>query len=429
MNKNNLIRKNASWLIGGSMFNKMVSFFISLLTARYLGPSNYGLISYAAAYTTLFFSLCTLGINSIIVKEFVDNPEKEGEIMGTTLVLQGLSSSLSIIVIFLIVFFLNYGETLTLLVVVLCSLGLFFQMMDSLKYWFQYKLMSKYAAIATTVAYVISSTYKVILLLTEKNVIWFSIATSIDYLCVALVLLFFYKKNNGPKFVFSLLKSKQLLKKSCPFIITGLMISIYGATDKLMLKNLLDEASVGYYGIAISVSTAWVFVLGAIIDSYKPVIADLFNTDRKKYEEKNAQLYSIIFYCSIFVSIFMTILAPIGIRILYGESFLPAVNPTRICTWYVAFSYLGVARDIWIVCEGKQKKLPVIYAMSALTNVLLNAILIPLYQASGAAMASLLTQISTIVIYPLFIKDYQPNVKLILKSLVFSFDCGKKKNE
>lgn len=419
MKSNNLIRKNASWLIGGSMFNKLFSFLISLFTARYLGPSNYGLISYAAAFTTLFFSLCTLGINSVIVKELVDNPENEGEIIGTTLVLQGFSSLLSIGIIFLIVFFLNYGETLTLLVVFLCSLGLFFQMMDSLQYWFQYKLMSKYAAIATTISYIFSSLYKIVLLLTGKSVIWFSIATSIDYFCVAVVLLVFYKRNNGPKFVFSSSRSKQLLKKSCPFIITGLMISIYGATDKLMLKNMLDEASVGYYGIAISISTAWVFVLGAIIDSFKPVISGLFNTDKLLYEKKNIQLYSIVFYCSILVSVFMTFLSPYGIYYLYGESYLPAVNPTIICTWYVAFSYLGVARDIWIVCEGKQKKLPIIYALSALSNVVLNIVLIPKYQASGAAMASLLTQISTIIIYPLCIRDYRPNVRLLFKALLF----------
>lgn len=421
MNKNNMIRRNASWLIGGSMLNKLIAFLISLLTARYLGPSNYGLISYATAFTTLFFSLCTLGINSIIIKEFVDNPDNTGEIMGTTLVLQGISSILSIGVIFLIVFFLNYGESLTLLVVFLCSLGLFFQMMDSLKYWFQYKLMSKYSAIATTIAYIISSIYKMFLLITGKSVIWFSIATSIDYFCVAVVLFVFYKKHNGPKFSFSSLRSTHLLKKSCPFIITGIMISIYSATDKLMLKNMLDESSVGYYGIAISISTVWVFVLSSIIDSFKPVIAELFNSDKTNYEKKNIQLYSIVFYCSIIVSVFMTIFAPFGIRFLYGESFLPAVNPTRICTWYVAFSYLGVARDVWIICEGKQKKLPVIYALSALTNVVLNAVLIPSYQSSGAAMASFLTQFSTIIIYPLCIRDYRPNVVMMFKALLFRF--------
>ena len=86
--------KNAGWIMGGRIVTMICSFIVSLLTARYLGPGNFGLINYGLAYTTFFYSICTLGINSVLVKSFVDEPEKEGEILGTTIVLQGLSSHL-----------------------------------------------------------------------------------------------------------------------------------------------------------------------------------------------------------------------------------------------------------------------------------------------------------------------------------------------
>lgn len=412
------VKRNAGWLIGGNIVNKLVAFIVNIWTARYLGPSNYGLINYAAAYTTLFFSLCTLGINSVIVKELIDHSDDEGTTMGTTLVLQGASSLLSIGMICLIVFFLNSGEKQTLLVTFLCSLGLFFQMMDSLKYWFQSKLESKYAAIATTVAYTISSLYKVVLLITGKSVVWFAIATSVDYLCVAIILYATYRKMNGPRFRFSKEKAKSLFFSSYHFILSGLMISIYGATDKLMLKNMMDESAVGYYGTAVSICNVWVFILAAIIDSYKPVITELHNTNYKEFENKNIQLYSIVFYCSVTVSLLITVFAQFGINLLYGKAYLPAVQPLRIITWYVAFSYLGVARDTWIVCERKQKYLPLIYMGAAVTNVILNTIMIPNWNASGAAFASLVTQISTVFVFPLIIKDFRPNVKLMTRAVM-----------
>ena len=289
------VRQNAVWLIGGSFVNKFIAFIVNIWTARYLGPSNYGLINYAAAYTTLFFSLCTLGINSIIVKEIIDHPDEEGITMGTTLVLQGLSSLLSIGMICLIVFFLDAGEKLTLLVTFLYSLGLFFQMMDSLKYWFQSKLESKYAAITTSVAYIISSLYRIILLITEKSVTWFAFATSIDYFCIAIILYVTYRKMDGPRLRFSKEKAKELFYSSYHFILSGLMISLYGATDKLMLKNMMDETAVGYYGIAVSICNAWVFVLAAIIDSYKPIISELHNTNYNAYEKKMFSFIQLFF--------------------------------------------------------------------------------------------------------------------------------------
>ena len=66
--KKNKILSNMSWIIVGRLFYMILNFFVSLLCARYLGPSNYGLIGYAAAYTTFFASICTLGINSVIIK-------------------------------------------------------------------------------------------------------------------------------------------------------------------------------------------------------------------------------------------------------------------------------------------------------------------------------------------------------------------------
>jgi len=421
------ITRNAGWLIGGNVVYKLIAFVVGIWIARYLGPSNYGLINYASAYLTFFFSLSTLGLNSIIVKEFIDHPEEEGKTLGTTLGLQGVSSLFSSVMIILIVYFIDYGETETLVIAGLSSIGLFFQMMDSLKYWFQSKLMSKYCAIATTLAYIISSLYKVVLLILGVGVRWFALATSIDYLFVALILFYIYKKKGGPRLAFSLAKAKSMLGKSYHYILSGLMVAVYGATDKLMLKQFMNEAEVAYYGTALSICNVWVFVLAAIVDSFNPVILELKNKSQLSYERKNVQLYSIIFYCSMFVGILYTIFAKFGINLLYGNEYMPAVTPLRIITWYVAFSYLGVARSAWIVSENKQRYLIPINAGSAIMNVALNAVLIPNFGAAGAAFASLLTQISTIFVVPLFIREMRPNVRLMLDAVMLK--GIKKRNE
>ena len=53
--KNNKEAKNAGWLIGGRVAQMILSFFVSILTARYLGPGNYGIISYVNAYVAFFY--------------------------------------------------------------------------------------------------------------------------------------------------------------------------------------------------------------------------------------------------------------------------------------------------------------------------------------------------------------------------------------
>ena len=183
--------------------NKLLALLVGILTARYLGPGNYGLIDYATAYVTFFASLCNLGINSVIIKVLADHPQEEGTVIGTTLVLRAVSSFLSAIMMVGIVIVIDRGEPVTIAVVALSSIGLLFQVFDTLKQWFQSRLQSKYAAIATTISYVIMSGYKLVLLMTGKSVEWFALATSVEYLAIAVLLYISYKHQGGPKFSFS----------------------------------------------------------------------------------------------------------------------------------------------------------------------------------------------------------------------------------
>ncbi len=410
--------RNAGWIIGGRLVNKVLVFLVGVLTARYLGPGNYGLIDYAAAYTTFFASLCNLGINSVIIKNFVDHPEEEGCAIGTTLVLRLISSILSALTIIGIVRMVEGNEPTTILVVALSTVGLLFQVFDTFKQWFQSRLQSKYAAIATIVAYLAVSAYKVVLLVAGKSVAWFALGTSVDYIALAAVLLFAYKRCGGPKLSFSWKKAKELLSVSSSYILSGLMISIYASTDKLMLKQMLDETAVGYYGLAVALSTAWGFVLEAMIDSLYPTILKAYDKDKQLFAQRNRQLYALVIYMAAGVSLLICLLAEPIIRILYGEAYLPAVTPLRIVVWYTAFSYLGGARNAWIVCENKQKYLKYIYCGAAVINVVLNFVMIPLWGTAGAALASLTTQISTVVLMPLVIRPLRSNAKLMLEGLL-----------
>ena len=421
--------KNAGWLVGGKIAQMLISLLVSLLTARYLGPSNYGLINYAASFTAFFTSFCTLGINSLLVKEFVDRPEQEGTVIGTTLVLRGISSLLSALTIVAVVCVIDRDEPTTIVVVALQCLGLLFAIFDTFNYWFQRHLKSKFAAIATFAAYVVTAAYRVSMIVTGKNVTWFALAASVDHICLAALLILFYKRSAGQRLSFSWEYGKELLSRSKHYILAGLIVSVYGQTDKLMLKQMIDTVQSGYYATAITINSMGSFFLPAIIDSIYPSIMEAHkNGDEELFRKRNRQLYAIVFYVSIFVAVIFNIFAELIISILYGRAYLPAAMPLRIVSWYTAFSILGGARNAWIVSKDKRKPLNRLYLVAAVLNVVLNALMIPLWGTSGAALASLITQIGTGFVLPLFVKDLRENVKLMLEAICLK-DVLPKKNE
>ena len=289
--------KNAGWIMAGRIAQMVINLIVGLLTARYLGPSNYGLINYAAAYTSFFMAFCTLGINSVLVKEFVDNPDSEGEIIGSSLVLRAISSFLSAGVIICLVSIIDADEPTTIVVTALSCVGLLFNIFETFNYWFQSKLKSKVTAIVSLIAAAVIAIYKVILLVLNKSVEWFAFSTSLDYICIGILLLIFYKRYGGKKLSFSKATSKRILSKSCHFILPSLMVSIYGYTDRFMLKHMLSEAQVGYYSTATAVCSMWCFVLVAIIDSIYPSVMAAHKTDIKRFV-----MYHFLF---LFYSVFL----------------------------------------------------------------------------------------------------------------------------
>ena len=175
MIKANRVVKNASWIVVCRIVQSLLGLVIGSLSARYLGPSNYGLINYAAALVAFVTPIMQLGLNAILVHEIVNKKEAEGEILGTSLCLSFLSGLLCIGGIAAFSNLLNSGETETIIVCVLYSILLIFQALEMMQYWFQAELKSKYMSVTMLIAYALTSLYKIFLLITGKNVYWFAL--------------------------------------------------------------------------------------------------------------------------------------------------------------------------------------------------------------------------------------------------------------
>lgn len=246
----NKIVKNASWIIGVKIFQAILGLIISMLTARYLGPSGFGVISYAASVVAFVVPIMQLGMSNILVKEMVDDPLHEGEILGTALVLNLISSISCVIGVTCFASVANRGEQETIIVCALYSITLVAQASEILIYWFQAKLLSKYTSIISLVAYFIVSLYKVFLLATNKSVFWFAISQSIDFAIIAIALFVTYKKLGGTKLSFSGKRAKLLFSQSRHYIISSMMVTVFAQTDRIMLKLMIDDAATGYYSAA-----------------------------------------------------------------------------------------------------------------------------------------------------------------------------------
>ena len=412
----NSVFKNAAWIIGCKIVQSLISFVIGLLTARYLGPSNYGVISYVASVVAFALPIMQLGLKQTLVKEFIQSPDREGQVLGTALVINMISSIFCMLGSVAFVAIADAGDQITILVCALYSLTLIFQATEMTQYWFQSKLLSKYPSIATLCAYIVVALYKVFLLVTQKSVVWFALSNVLDYFLISVLLMIMYKKVGGQRLQINWQVGREMLSRSKYYIIPSLMVMIFQHTDRIMIKLMIGEAETGFYSAAITCIGISSFVFSAVIDSARPVILETKEKDQAAYEKRLMQLYSIITCMSLAQSIGMTLLAKPLVMVLYGSEYAKTASILAVAVWYVTFSYYGMVRNIWILAESKQKYLTGINVAGAIANIVLNVCLIPIWGAIGAAVASLVTQFFTNVVIGFIFKPIRHNNDLMVKS-------------
>ena len=414
--------KSAGWIIGEQVFQMAVSLVVGVLTARYLGPGNYGALNYTASFVTFALSVATLGMEGVVIKKMIMRPNDEGVYLGSCMLFRLFSSVLSSIAIFIIVAALNPEDHLKWILVFLQSFQLIFRSIQILDSWFQRHLKSRYVSIGKMVACLIVSAYKVFLLVTQKSIIWFAFSNSLTDIVIAVMLYIFYRAEHGQKLKIDKAKGIEVLSESYHFILSGLMAATYSQMDRIMIGSMMSDYDVGLYTTATAICGMWLFVPNAIINSFRPKILELKKEGNEEhYERRLEQLYSFIIWLCIFVSIAVCVLGNLVIRILYGEAYIGAASALRIAIWYETFAMIGTARGIWILCENKNKYVKYYLGIGAVVNLVLNYVMIPIWGINGAAIATLITQIVTSLIAPVMFKETRYHTLIVLRAFVGSW--------
>lgn len=407
--------QNAKWIIICKIIQSLLQLAIGMISARYLGPSNYGLINYAASLVAFAVPIMQLGLRSTLVQEFVSAPDKEGEIIGTTLVMNLIAGSACMVGIICFSLIANRGETETIMVCALYSISLLFQALEMVQYWYQAKLLSKHSSLSMLIAYVFVSAYKIGLLVSGSSVFWFALSYSVEYGVGSILMLFCYPKLGGKRLRFSITMAKRLVSKSKYYILANMMVIVFQSTDHVMLKLMISDTENGYYTAAVTCASVTAFVYNAILDSGRPAVLQSKTDSKDVYEMNISKLYSVFVYLTLAQAICFGLAATLIVTLLYGNSYLPAVPVLRIIVWQQTFAYMGSVRNIWILGEENHSILWKINLCGVAANVFLNALLIPSWGACGAALASVLTQFITNFVVGFFMKSICRNNYLLLR--------------
>lgn len=413
---------NSLWQITEKILTMLISVIVISLVARYLGTEKFGLANYIISVVMLFTTFSTLGMEKITINDIVDNKFSKENILGTSFVIRIIGGFVLIIASQITIYILTNGDKLSQILGIIMGACMLFKAFEVIEYYLQAQMNFKIVSIIRFITTIITSLSKLVVIFLDLGIVGFISTYLIDAIVAGLLLYIYYKKKNHSKLLFNIKYARTLLSKCWYIAISGLMITIYMRIDQVMLGSMLSSKTEnGIYSAAIRIAEMWYFVPMAIIASFQPIIMKKRNEELvKEYKEYTQKLYDIVSIIGIMCGLIISLFGWIAVNILYGKEYSGASSILSISVWAGLFATLGSARSVWLVAENKQKYTLIYTTVGCIINIILNAILIPIIGAKGAAIATLVAQLTANVFALMPFKETRESSIMIIKSLLYN---------
>lgn len=381
--------ENSGWLVLNQLLRVAVGLTVTVWIARYLGPGPFGQLSYAMATVVLFSAVGTLGLNGIVVRDLVRQPEDEPSTLGTAALLHALGGVVGAAAAIGAVVLLRPGDETLLVLTTILGSAMAFRATDVVRYRYEAHVESKHIVRADTVSLLLISTVKVALILAGAPLLAFAWAGFGEVVLAGAAILAVYATRERALAEWRVARDRAvaLLRDGWPLLLSGLAVSVYLRIDHIMLGRMLGDEPVGQYAAAVRIVEAFNFLPMAVVASVFPAL--MSRDAASNFERRFGQLLELMVVLAVPLAIGLWLFAGDIIRLLYGARYAGAGQVLGIYGWTLAFVFLGTPAGRWYLYADLQKLALSRTALAGVLNVLLNLWLIPRWGPVGAATATL----------------------------------------
>ena len=389
-----------------------------------LGDASYGTYQALFNFSYLFYILLDLGITNFNSRAVAQDPKNLSKHFGGLTEIKLLLGLLYACVIFVVGYFCGYNEGLKLKLLFWCGLNqILLSFILFLRSNIQGLLLFKQDSILSVFDRVLAIVIMCLVLWSgwfsreRFNAIWYLQAQTLAYICTLLFALTVVLRHaENISFKINIQFFKEILKQSLPFALLVLLMSVYSRIEPVLLERLLDDKGIqaGIYSRAYrlfdagnNISNLFAIMLLPMFTATIKNKPELNNLIKTSFNVIVAMAGIVLVLCVFFNHEIMQMMynpeeaethAAYYLRINQYAKVFPLLMGSFFClsTTYVFGTLL--------TANGSLKQLNIVAAAGVVINILLNLVIIPRFQAFGAACTSLFVQTFTALLQYLLAK-------------------------
>jgi len=395
--------RNAGWLLTGSAGRSVLGFLAGIYLARILGPDMFGQVGYAMAVLTYFILITDGGLQALGTREVAAGQGSTPELAGRVLVIRGVLTALSLLVILFGATFMTPNESTASLLLVF-SFALL-PLAVNLAWVFRGHEQMRMVGISEMIQVGVYLGLLLLLVRGPGQLLLIPVFFVVSHGLASLVVWAGQARRWGwPKIAFRGGGHLSMLGVSLPVVVNLFLHQVCFSFDTLMLGFIRGDREVGLYNAVFRIVISLISVISVLMEAIFPTFSRLFVVGRDALRRVMEKALTITVILALPVGVGGTVLSRPLILALYGQEFEESGLILPVMVWSAVLAFVGAAYGYCLVACGRQKILAWTAAAGALGNVLLNLWLIPRHGMYGACVATVASQ----------------GLMLVLQAIVFS---------
>lgn len=414
------VAKNTGWLLIDNIIRLGLGLLVGIWVARYLGPKQYGTYSFVLAYVAIFSSLATLGIDGIIVRDLVRNPEAKDDILGSVFFMKAAGGFIAVVLSGLSILFIRPGDAVTHWFVFIMAVGTIFQSFDALSFWFQSQRKIQYAVIPKIIAFLAIVAAKIILIRLKAPLLAFAWTGLAEIVLGSIGLTIAYSNQGHSIRRWNIMMARigALLKASWPLILSGVAVFVQAKIDQVMLGSMIGDTELGKYSVAVRIVEVFGFIPMVIQTAIAPSITGAKIIGEELYRRRMLNLYRLMSILFGVIAVPLAIFSTKIVVLLFGNEYKTAGPMLALLSMRLIFTNFGVAKNLFIINENLFRYVLVASIAGAGMNVVLNIILIPKMASYGAILSAVISFLFTTFVIDLFFSELRSNLVMMLHAMI-----------
>ena len=381
---------NIAWLVVERLARIAAGLAVGIVVARYLGPGDFGKISYVQAIVAVVVALAGMGLEPILMKELVAGSDDRHFTYSTAISIVGIASVTAAAVgVCYSLLFVSDLNLVTLYIIGFTSLPVQAATMMAVPLQAQEKfaLLVRYQLVQI----IFSVLLRLILVWLHVSLAWFMFAFTVDA-TVWLALLWQLKSSHEVRFSHKKINlniAAKLIAAAAPLLATNLVVLLQIRVDQMLLGLLASTAAVGNFSVASKIAEGLMTGPAIVVRALNP---QLLQAKAKSDEQFHAVLrrqFDLSVMIAVIIAAIFSAASALLVHLLFGAQYRSAAMPLAILAWIIVPMTIGSVNANAVIAQAQTKQTLVKATIGLGMNALLNYLFIPRWGGAGSAVATL----------------------------------------